>query len=50
MLEDAEKRLNILFDRLNNHEISEAVIRELHNIAKGNTNRYILFQIALFYL
>jgi len=35
MVDDAERRFNNLFDRLNNEEVNEAVIALLLDIAQG---------------
>jgi hypothetical protein len=35
MLDDAEKRLNALFDKLNNQEIGETLIGHLQKLANG---------------
>jgi hypothetical protein len=35
MIEDAEKRINLLFDQLNNQEVPQPVVDELLQLSKG---------------
>jgi hypothetical protein len=37
MIEDADKRLNVLFDRLNNAEVGQGAVDQLVSLAKGNS-------------
>lgn len=47
-MQDTEKRLNILFDRLNNDDLKPSTIQEMNQLAAHIANRQYDEAIAIF--